>query len=163
MKKAIFALIFILIFGNLQNANAADVTIDGFSNITYEDTVKLKATGCQNIKFSYFTDDALARENTVFLVQLVHKSKKIVYGGAAWFSTFTSMGPDALPSMSRIGTLSMKVCRSAWALGKGVNKQKYPAVTPGTYRLYFAGGFVDPESGAKTGDKIEVYKKLKLI
>jgi hypothetical protein len=143
-------------------AYAADVTIEGFASLTYEDPVKLKTTGCQDIKFSYVTDDNLARENTVFLVQLVHKSKKIIYGGAVWFSTFTSKGPDALPSMSRIGTLKIKICRNAWTMGTGASKEKLPAVVPGTYRLYFAGGYVDPETGTKTGDKVEVYRMLKI-
>jgi hypothetical protein len=48
-------------------------------------------------------------------------------------------------------------------MGTGVNKEKLPAVAPGTYRLYFAGGYVDPETGVKTGDKVEVYRTLKII
>ena len=143
-------------------AHAADVTIEGFANLNYEDSVKLKKTGCQDLPFPYMTDDNLVRENTVFLVQLVHKSKKIVYGSAVWFSKVTSKGPDALPSMSRIGTLKIKICRKAWTTGTGANKEKFPAVIPGTYMLYFAGGYVDPETGMKTGDKVEVYKTLKL-
>jgi hypothetical protein len=163
MRRAIFSLIFVILLGSTPAAHAADVTIEGFANLTYDNPVKLKKTGCQDLKFSYVTDDNLARENTVFLVQLVHKSKKLIYGGAVWFSTFTSKGPDALPSMSRIGTLKIKICRTAWTMGTGVNKEKLPAVAPGTYRLYFAGGYVDPETGVKTGDKVEVYRTLKII
>jgi hypothetical protein len=47
-------------------------------------------------------------------------------------------------------------------MGTGALKEKFPAVTPGSYRLYFAGGYVDPETGAKTGDKVEVNKTLRL-
>lgn len=162
MRRTIFGLIFVILLSYTPAAHAADVTIEGFANITYEDSVKLKKTGCQDLTFPYMTDDNLVRENTVFLVQLVHKSKKIIYGSAVWFSKVTSKGIDALPSMSRIGTLKIKICRTAWTMGAGANKERLPAVTPGTYRLYFAGGYLDPETGMKTGDKVEVYKTLRL-
>jgi len=162
MRKVIFGLIFVFLLGSMPAAHAADVKIEGFANLTYEDLVKLKAKGCQDLKFSYVTDDNLARENTVFLVQLVHKSKKLIYGGAVWFSTTTYKGPDALPPMSRIGTLTIKICRKAWEMGTGSKKEKFPAVNPGTYRLYFAGGNLNPDTGAKSGDKVEVTKTLVL-
>jgi hypothetical protein len=73
------------------------------------------------------------------------------------------MGEDALPAMPRIGTLKIKLCRNAWIAGTGTNQQRYPAVNPGKYRLYFAGGFVDPETGGPTGEKIEIFKSLKLV
>ena len=162
MRKVLFGLIVVAVLGSMPTAQAADVTIEGFATLTYQDPIKLKASGCQELRFSYITEDDLARENTVFLVQLVHKSKKLIYGGAVWFSEITSRGPDALPSMSRIGILKLKVCRNSWVMGTGALKEKFPAVTPGSYRLYFAGGYVDPETGAKTGDKVEVNKTLRL-
>jgi hypothetical protein len=162
MRRAIFILLTVVLLGYMPTAHGAEVKIEGFANLTYEDSVRLNTARCQDLKFSYVTEDDLARENTVFLVQLVHKSKKLIYGGAVWFSKFTSDGPDALPAMSRIGTLKIKVCRNSWSLGTGENKEKFPAVKPGTYRLYFAGGYVDPESGEKTGDKVEVFRTLKL-
>ena len=162
MKKILISLLVVGLSLGPTQAHADDVTIPGFADINYSNPVKLKSSGCQDLKFSYVTDDTLARENTVFLVQLVHKSKKIVYGGAVWFSAMTYKGPDALPSMSRIGTLKIKVCRKAWVMGTGSNQEKFPAVTPGTYRLYFAGGTMDPETGAKSGDKVEVIKTLVL-
>jgi hypothetical protein len=151
-----------LILG-VSPAKADDVTIPGFAVLSYSKIIKLKAKGCQEMKFEYTTEENLPRENTVFLVQLVHKTKKIVYGGTAWFSTFTYMGEDSLPAMPRIGTLKMKLCRNGWIAGSGPNQQKYPAVNPGKYRLYFVGGFVDPETGGPIGDKIEIFKSLKLI
>lgn len=162
MRKVLFGLILVVVMGSMPSAHATDVTIEGFATLTYQDPIKLKTSGCQDLKFSYITEDDLARENTVFLVQLVHKSKKLTYGGAVWFSEITSRGPDVLPSMSRIGVLKLKVCRNSWVMGTGALKEKFPAVIPGSYRLYFAGGYVDPETGAKTGDKVEVYKTLKL-
>jgi hypothetical protein len=162
MRKALFCLMLVVVMGSMPPAHAAEVTIEGFATLTYQDQVKLKVSGCQDLRFSYTTEEDLARENTVFLVQLVHKSKKQIYGGAVWFSEFTSKGPDALPSMSRIGTLKIKVCRNSWVMGAGALKEKFPAVSPGSYRLYFAGGYVDPETGAKTGDKVEVFRTLKL-
>jgi hypothetical protein len=163
MKKIIFGLIFILFTLHLPAAQASDATIQGFVSITYDDPVKLKKTGCQELNFSYMTEDALARENTVFVIQLIHKSKKILFGGTAWFSKFTSNGPEALPSMPRIGNLKIKVCRTPWLMGSGANAMKVSAIKPGKYRLYFAGGYVDPETGEKTGEKVEIYKTLKVI
>ena len=162
MRKVLLAFLILVLTFPTSSASAENITIPGFAEISYDNVTKLKTKGCQELKFSYVTDDNLARENTVFLVQLVHKSKKIVYGGAVWFSTFTSRGSDALPAMPRIGVLKIKICRNAWIAGAGANQQKYPAVNPGTYRLYFAGGFVDPDTGAKTGDKIEVIKQIRL-
>jgi hypothetical protein len=162
MRKVLLTFLILVLIFPASPASAEKITIPGFTEISYDNLVKLKSKGCQELKFSYVTDDNLARENTVFLVQLAHKTKKIVYGGAAWFSTFTSKGPDALPAMPRIGVLKMKICRNSWIAGTGANQQRYPAVNPGTYRLYFAGGFVDPDTGAKTGDKIEVIKKIRL-
>ena len=162
MRRVLIIVLTLSLSLGVAPAKADDVTIPGFATINYSNVVKLKTKGCQELKFSYVTDENLALENTVFLVQLVHKSKKIVYGGAAWFSTFTSKGPEALPSMPRIGSLKIKICRNSWVMGTGSNQQKYPAVNPGTYRLYFAGGYVDPETGSKTGEKIEVIKSLKL-
>jgi hypothetical protein len=163
MRKIILGLIFILFSGHLPAAQAAEVTIEGFVSITYEDPIKLKKTGCQELNFSYITEDALSRENTVFVVQLIHKSKKIFYGGTAWFSKFTSNGPEALPAMPRIGNLKIKVCRTPWSLGSGANAMKVSAMKPGKYRIYFAGGYRDPETGEKTGEKVETYKTLKVI
>ena len=164
MRKVMLMFLIMLVISSTTNiAKAANLTIPGFAEINYQSSVKLKPKGCQNLKFSYVTDDNLARENTVFLVQLVHKTKKIVYGGAVWFSAFTSKGPDALPAMPRIGTLQIKICRNAWTAGTDANQQKYPAVIPGTYRLYFAGGYVDPETGEKTGEKIEELRQIKLF
>jgi len=162
MRRVLIAFLSISLSLGVTPANAEDVTIPGFAKINYSKVVRLKTKGCQELKFSYVTDENLALENTAFIVQLAHKSKKIVYGGAAWFSTFTSQGPDALPSMPRIGSLKIKICRNSWVMGMGSNQQKYPAVNPGTYRLYFAGGYVDPETGVKIGEKIEVIKSLKL-
>ena len=144
-------------------AFADNASIEGFADISYQNPIKLKATGCQNLQFSYMTNDSLARENTVFLMQLVHKSKKIVYGGAAWFSTLTSSGPDPLPSMPRIGKLKMKVCRNAWASSPEIKGISYQGVNPGQYRIYFVGGYVDPVTGAKTGDKVEIFRTVNLI
>ena len=162
VKKILIGILVVgLSLGTLP-AHADDVTIPGFADLNYSNPVKLKSSGCQELKFSYITDDNLARESTVFLVELVHKSKKIIYGGAVWFSAMTYKGPDALPSMSRIGNLKIKVCRKAWVMGSGSNQEKFPAVNPGTYRLYFAGGNMDPDTGAKSGDKVEVTKTLVL-
>jgi len=162
VRRTIFGSVLVILLSHTPAAHAADVRIEGFANLSYVDSVKLKKTGCQDLTFSYMTDDDLARENTVFLVQLVHNSKKTIYGSAVWFSKITSKGPEALPPMSRIGTLKIKICRTAWTMGTGANKEKLPAIGTGTYRLYFAGGYLDPETGLKTGDKVEVYKTLKL-
>ncbi len=143
-------------------SHADETTINGYVNLTYTNPIKLKSSGCQNVAFPYITDDSLARENTVFLIQLVHKTKKIIYGGTVWFSSLTSKGADALPAMSRIGTLQMKICRKPWSSGVGSNKINYPGVTPGSYRLYFAAGNVDPLTGGPSGSKIELIKPVSI-
>lgn len=161
MRRVIaLALIFSLITP-YSHAIAAETTIPGFATINYPNTVKLKKSGCQDLNFEYETDDSLSRENTVFLIQIIHTSKKVIYGDGAWYSTLTSRGPEALMAMSRIGTVPMKVCRKPWLSGKGVNQVKVPGINPGTYRLYFAGVYVDPVTGGKLGEKIEVMKTIK--
>ena len=162
MKRIGLLVCLILSTTVIPYANADEVVIQGFATLDYPTKVKLRTSGCQTISISYVTDDNLARENSVFLVQLVHKSKKVFFSGATWFSNITSYGPDALPAMSRIGTLNLKICRKPWVMGTGPNKEKIPAVTPGLYRLYFAGGYVDADTGEKIGEKIEVTKSIKL-
>jgi hypothetical protein len=80
-------------------AGTRTTVLPGFADLTYPDSVKLKNKGCQEIKFSYVVDESLPLVNTAFIVQLVHKTKKIMYGYSYWFSDISTT--DGLPSMSR--------------------------------------------------------------
>ena len=160
-RGVILALMVTLFWGSTPAVAVDHTSIPGFTELTYPGKVKLKPTGCQIITFSYLNDEALPMKNTVFLVQIVPKTRSNPkYGGIVWFSLITSRGPNAIPSLPRAGTLEAKVCRKAWIEGKGANKMSYAGIAPGTYRLYFAGVNVNPTTGKKVGRKIEVLKPI---
>jgi len=141
-------------------AHADQVVIDGFATLNYPVNVKLKVTGCQQIPINYVTDDALSRENTVFIVAITPINSKQSYGYAAWISTQTSKGEKALPPMARIGTLQVKVCRKAFFYSSSATR-KTPGINKGTYRIFFDAGNLDPQTGAVVGDKIEIERSIK--
>jgi hypothetical protein len=139
------------------NAVTKTTVLPGFANLTYSDSIKLKSKGCQEINFSYVVDESLPLVNTAFIVQLVHKTKKIMYGYSYWFSDISTT--DGLPSMSRIGTIPMKICRNNWEVKAKTETTKYIGVKPGSYELYFAFGFYD---GINVGDKKVIIESIKL-
>jgi hypothetical protein len=158
--KLILPLVMVLSFGLISPAFADQVVIDGFATLAYPNSVKLKKTGCQTIPITYETDDKLSRENTVFLVAIVPQNSKQTYGYAAWFSTLTYLGDQALPPMARIGALQVKVCRKAWMYSSKATKPT-PAIVPGTYRILFNAGYYDSVTGVLLEDKIEIIRKIK--
>jgi hypothetical protein len=161
MRRYIFPLSLILAIGVIPAAHAEEIIIDGYVTINYPAMVKLNKTGCQNIAFKYVTDDDLPRENTVFLVAITPNDSKRVYGYAAWASTQTYMGDQALPPMARIGVLQVKICRKAFMYSAKSTKLTL-ASKPGTYTVYFNAGTYD-ETGSLTGEKIEFKRKIKFV
>ena len=123
---------------NQAYAGTKNMVLPGFADLTYPDSIKLKKKGCQEIKFSYVIDENLSLVNTAFIIQLVHKTKKIMYGYGYWFSDVSTS--DGLPSMSRIGAIPMKICRNNWEVKSKNEITKYVGVKPGLYDLYFAFG-----------------------
>lgn len=160
MKKLILLPLVSIFLSTMAPAYADQVTLGGFATFTYPSIVKLKKSGCQEIPVGYVTDDNLSRENTVFLVAIIPKTSKRAYGYAAWFSTQTYMGEKALPPMSRIGILQIKVCRKAWIYFSKATRPT-PAIVPGTYRLFFKGGNADPVTGELRDEKIEITRTIK--
>jgi len=144
----------------ISPAFADQIVLDGFATLTYPNSVKLKKSGCQTIPITYETDGNLSRENTVFLVAIVPQTSKQTYGYAAWFSTLTYLGENALPPMARIGTLQVKVCRKAWIYSSKATKPT-PAIKPGTYRIFFNAGNYDAVTGVLLDDKIEIIRTIK--
>lgn len=144
----------------IEQANAATKTtvLPGFASLTYSNSIKLKSKGCQEIEFAYVVDESLPLENTVFIVQLIHKTKKQIYGYSYWFSDISTT--DGLPSMSRIGTLPMKICRNNWVVKAKSETMRYLGVKPGSYKLYFAFGFYD---GINVDDKKVIMESIQLI
>jgi hypothetical protein len=161
-SNSILALVVVLIPYSISPAFANQVIIDGFATLTYPSSVKLKKSGCQIIPVNYVTDDNLSRENTAFLVAIVPQSSKQTYGFAAWISTLTYLGEDALPPMARIGTLQVKVCRKAWIYSSSATKPT-PAIKPGTYRIFFNAGNYDAVTGVLLEDRIEIIRTIKFI
>ena len=153
-------LLILVIITPIESASAEETTIPGFVTLTYPNLVKLKKTGCQEIPVHYVTDENLARENTVFFVAITPFTSRQTFGYAAWFSTQTYRGTNALPPMARIGTLKVKVCRSPF-LYSGNATKKTPGINPGTYRLYFDAGYLDAQTGDLVGEKIEIAKVIK--
>jgi hypothetical protein len=160
VKKTLWTVIVVMFLGSMPNAEASEIVIPGFATVNYSDSVKLKKTGCQNIPFNYVTDENLVRENTTFLIAITPKNTKRVYGYVVWFSTQTSKGENALPAMARIGILQLKVCRKAFMYSSESNR-KTLAIAPGTYRIFFSAGNIDPVTGALAGEKIEIVRSIK--
>lgn len=139
------------------------VVIPGFTEITYPSEVKIGSSGCKTIKFTYVNDEDLVQENSVFLIQILHKTKKVTQGFGAWFSTMTA-NPSVveLGALPRAGVIPIKLCKMKWTTGTGSNKATLAATPPGTYRIYFTAGYVDAVTGAALPGKIEIFKTLKV-
>jgi hypothetical protein len=160
MRKTLWTIVAALLFGFMPNAAASEIVIPGFAMVSYPESVKLKKTGCQNIPFKYLTDENLVRENTAFLIAIAPQDSKRVYGFVAWLSTQTSMGENALPSMSRIGILQLKVCRKPFLYSPKATR-KTPGIAPGNHRIFFNAGNLDPATGNVVGEKIEIIRDIK--
>ena len=160
MRKLCLVLTVLLIFSSAPSAHADQAVLEGFATFTYPTIVKLKKSGCQEIQIKYTTDENLARENTVMIVALTPTNSRRAYGYSAWMSTLTFMGEKALPAMSRIGILPIKICRKEWMYSSKATKLT-PAVNPGTFRLVFGGSTYDAVSGEMSTEKIEIYRKIK--
>lgn len=142
-------------------AASTSMVLPGFAEINYPNSIKLKAKGCQEIKFEYVIAEELQSKDSVYVIQLVHKSKKIVYGGVAWFSELTYTGEN-FPSMSRIGVLPMKICRNNWVFKANSGATNYSAVKPGSYDFYFSYGYL-AQDGSVLGEKNIIRKPIKLF
>ncbi len=156
------ALCFILI-STSNSAIAAGTTetvIPGYVSVKYLSQVNLKSSGCQNVNFEYLIDENLPLENTVWLVQIIHLSKKQLFGEAAWFSVMTYRGDEAIPSLPRAGKRTAKVCRKQWTQKSSEANRTYLGIKPGKYRLYFAGVTLDPVTGEMLGEKTEFFKNI---
>ena len=160
MRKLTLVFTLLLTFVSAPSANADQAVLEGFATFTYPTIVKLKKSGCQEIQIKYTTDENLARENTVMIVALTPTNSRRAYGYAAWMSTLTFMGENALPAMSRIGVLPVKVCRKEWMYSTKATKLT-PAINPGTFRLVLGGSTYDAVTGEMSAEKIEIYRSIK--
>lgn len=162
MKRAVIVFLLMTLLAMPAPAHAEEATLEGFATFSFPSTIKLRKTGCQEVKVNYVTDEDLPRENAVMIVAITPTNSRRAHGYAAWLSTLTYMGDDALPPMARIGTLPIKVCRKAWLFSKQATRLT-PAVTAGTYQIVFGGGFYDAVTGEMTDGKIEVSRKIRFI
>ena len=170
MKKSLqILLFFVLIVGVSSPAQSAEEVLDGktlipgFSEISYPTKVSIGASGCKTIKFNYVNDEDLAQENSAFLIQILHKTKKQNHGFGAWFSKLTATPSSVdLGPLPRAGIIQVKICKKKWTLGSGKNKSVVAATPPGTYRILFAAGYVDAITGELLEGKIEIFKTLKV-
>lgn len=142
---------------------AETVVIPGFTEISYPAEVKMGSSSCKTIKFKYVNDEDLAQENSVFLIQILHKTKKIDQGFGAWFSKMTA-NPNYvdLAPLPRAGEIPVKLCKKKWTAGTGDNKTNFAATPPGIYRIYFAAGYLDAVTGTPLPGKIEIFRTLKV-
>jgi hypothetical protein len=160
----VLSLVLLISLNINMNSSFADskiTVLPGFASIQHSDSIKLRSKGCQEIKFEYIIDEELQSNDSVILIQLVHKSKKIVYGGVVWFSELTYTSSN-FPSMSRIGILPMKICRNSWLFKSNSESTKYTAVKPGLYDFYFSYGYLTLD-GRVLGDKSVIRKSVKLV
>ena len=164
-KNALLSVLTILLMVSTQQTSTAaqstQVEIPGYVSLSYPSEVILKNNGCQIIKFSYVVDENLPLENTAWLVQIIHQSKKELYGEIAWFSVMTYKGEDAIPSLPRAGIKEAKICRKPWTLSSADTTRKYFGAKPAKYRLYFAGVTLDPVTGSLLGEKTEFFKTIR--
>jgi hypothetical protein len=135
-KSVIAALLISALFAS--PAHSSPVELPGYATFDYPTSVKLKKTGCQIISVNYKTEESLSREDTVFLIAITPKENKRSVGYAAWFSKLTYRGEQALPAMSRVGALQIKICRQPWKYSSNADKLT-PPVKPGNYRIFFVG------------------------
>lgn len=162
-NKVLAVIISFMLFSSYSSAFAAgfsETVIPGYVSVKYSSQIKLKMSGCQNINFDYLIDENLPLENTVWLVQIVHLTKKQIFGGTAWFSVLTYKGEDATPSLPRVGKRVAKVCRNKWTQTSSDSKENFLGIKPGKYRLYFAGVTLDPVTGEMLGEKTEFFKSI---
>ncbi len=164
-KNAVISVFTTLLVVSTQQASTAlDVTeieIPGYVSLSVPNEVSLKKNGCQSIKFSYIVDENLPLENTAWLVQIIHQTKKEIYGEIAWFSVMTYRGEDAIPSQPRAGIKDAKICRKPWTVSSADTTRKYFGSKPGKYRMYFAGVTLDPVTGELLGEKTEFFRSIK--
>lgn len=154
----------LLIVSTQQSAIASDIAeveIPGYVSLSFPSEISLKKNGCQTIKFSYVVDENLPLENTAWLVQIIHQSKKELYAEIAWFSVMTYKGEDAIPSLPRAGVKDAKICRKPWTISSEDTTRKYFGAKPAKYRIYFAGVTLDPVTGALLGEKTEFFKTIR--
>jgi hypothetical protein len=160
MRRIVIVLLMISLITVPAPAYAEEVVLEGFATFNFPSTVKLRKTGCQEIKINYVTDEDLPRENSVMIVAITPVNSRRAHGYAAWLSTLTYMGDDALPPMARLGVLPVKVCRKAWQYSEKATRLT-PAVTAGTYQIIFGGSFYDAVTGEMKEGKIEISRKIK--
>ena len=149
-RISILLLAIVLLFNPPTLVSAKEnITLSGYANFTFENPVRLKAKGCQNISLEYKTEDSLPRENTVMAISIDNgvPGDGIGYGQAVWFSKMTYKGAPKIAYVSpRIGTLKLKVCRNNWTEGTGKNKVKWLKVIAGNYDLSFFGSTMNTEN-----------------
>ena len=163
MKKIIASLLVLILSMAIPAHADTTVVIPGFTEISYPPKVKIGSSGCKTIKFTYVNDENLVQENSVFLIQVLHKTKKITQGYGAWFSTLTANPiSQEIGPLPRAGVIPIKICKKKWSTGTGANEATLAATPPGTYRVYFAAGYVDPVTGAPLDGKIEIFRSLKV-
>jgi hypothetical protein len=167
MKFARTKIFILLISFNLVSTSLSaeavsytEARIPGYATVKYPNQVTLKSSGCQNINFEYLIEEDLSLENTVWLVQIIHLTKKQLFGEAAWFSVMTYKGDEAIPSLPRAGKRTAKVCRNQWTQKSSDTTRTYTGIKPGKYRLYFAGVTLDPVTGDMLGEKTEFFKSI---
>ena len=145
-----FLIVFVLIVDSPTLVSAKEnITLPGYANFSFENPIRLKAKGCQEILLEYETEDSLPRENTVMAISIDNgiPGDGIGYGQAVWFSKMTYKGAKKIPYVwPRIGTLKLKICRNNWTEGTGVNKVKWLKVIAGNYDLSFFGSTMNTDT-----------------
>jgi hypothetical protein len=145
-----FFIVFVLMFNSPTVVSAKEnIALPGYANFSFENPIRLKAKGCQDILLEYVTEDSLPRENTVMAIAIDNgiPGDGIGYGQATWFSKMTYKGAPKISYVwPRIGTLKLKVCRNNWTQGTGKNKVKWLKVIAGNYDLSFFGSTMNTET-----------------
>lgn len=147
---SILLLVIVLLFNASTLVSAQEnITLPGYANFTFENPVRLKAKGCQNVSLEYETEDSLPRENTVIAISIDNgvPGDGIGHGQAVWFSKMTYKGAQKIDYVwPRIGTLKLKVCPNNWTEGTGKNKNKWLKIIAGNYDLTFFGSTMNTET-----------------
>jgi hypothetical protein len=170
MKRTIAKILVVvfLLINTMPSSTASAIAqkalvIPGFTEITYPSQISMGKSKCKTVNFKYVNDEDLVQENSVFLIQILHKTKKVTHGYGAWFSVLTA-NPKSfeLGPMPRVGVIPIKLCKKSWIVGSGKNREQIAGTPSGNYRIYFAAGFVDSVSGQPLEGKIEIFRTLKV-
>ena len=159
MMRRIISLLLIttslgMLFPNPSSAISESVVLPGFATFEYPKVVKIGKANCQKVYLDYQIDETLDINGAAIAIQIGNVKKKTLNGGTVWFGLLPDSGD--LGSMPYIGRVAIQVCKKNWKF----KTQKYLAIQPQTYDLYFGYGWYFADG---TSSKAKEIRKITFI